>query len=71
MTTMTPTDLLAATSVRVLRGAPSPEELAAFTAVLTLRLTPAPDPAPARPATAAWSRPDRTRPYTSPRAWHT
>ncbi|MEU6528475.1 acyl-CoA carboxylase subunit epsilon [Streptomyces sp. NPDC046928] len=69
--TPTPADLLAATSVRVLRGAPSPEELAAFTAVLTLRLSPAPDPAPPRPSTAAWSRPDRTRPYTSPRAWHT
>ncbi|MGW0146920.1 acyl-CoA carboxylase subunit epsilon [Streptomyces sp. NPDC003333] len=68
---MNPTDLLAATSVRVLRGAPSPEELAAFTAVLTLRLTPAADPVRPRPSTAAWSRPDRARPYTSPRAWHT
>ncbi|MGW7663716.1 acyl-CoA carboxylase subunit epsilon [Streptomyces sp. NPDC054756] len=69
--TPTPADLLAATSVRVLRGAPSPEELAAFTAVLTLRLTPPPAPPEPRPTTAAWSRPDRTRPYTCPRAWHT
>jgi len=69
--TPTPADLLAATSVRVLRGAPSPEELAAFTAVLTLRLTPAADPVRPRPSPADWSRPDRTRPYTSPRAWHT
>ncbi|MFI7414683.1 acyl-CoA carboxylase subunit epsilon [Streptomyces sp. NPDC049627] len=66
----TPSDLLAATSFRVLRGEPSAEELAAFTAVLTLRLTAADEPAPHRPTTARWSRPERTRAYNCPRAWH-
>ncbi|MEU9055888.1 acyl-CoA carboxylase subunit epsilon [Streptomyces sp. NPDC048384] len=77
--TQTPTphpstsDLLTATSFKVLRGEPSPEELAAFTAVLTLRLT-TPDathaPTPQRPTTAHWTRPERLRTYACPRAWH-
>ena len=65
-----PSGLLAATSFRVLRGEPSAEELAAVMAVLTLRLTPQDEPAPQRPATAGWTRPDRLRSYTCPRAWH-
>jgi hypothetical protein len=64
-----PQDLLAAGSLRVLRGEPSPEELAALATVLTLRLTTPPAPAP-RP-TAHWTRPDRPAHYTCPRAWHT
>ncbi|MFI6208338.1 acyl-CoA carboxylase subunit epsilon [Streptomyces sp. NPDC051041] len=66
----TSSDLLAATSFRVLRGEPSTEELAAFTAVLTLRLTAADGPAPQRRTTAHWSRPERVRAYTCPRDWH-
>ncbi|MEU8989041.1 acyl-CoA carboxylase subunit epsilon [Streptomyces sp. NPDC048558] len=75
-TTRTPTprpsasDLLAATSFKVLRGEPSPEELAAFTAVLTLRLTTPDAPTPQRPTTAHWARPERLRAYACPRAWH-
>jgi len=65
-----PSDLLAATSFKVLRGEPSPEELAAFTAVLTLRLTTLDVPTPQRPTTAHWTRPERLRAYTCPRAWH-
>lgn len=68
--TPTPSDLLAATSFRVLRGDPSAEELAAIMAVLTLRLTPPEDPTPRRPGTAGWTRPDRLRAYNCPRAWH-
>ena len=68
--TPTTSDLLAATSFRVLRGEPSAEELAAFTAVLTLRLTAPDDPTPQRPTTAGWSRPERLRAYNCPRAWH-
>ncbi|WP_405872262.1 acyl-CoA carboxylase subunit epsilon [Streptomyces sp. NBC_00005] len=70
--TATPTaaELLTATSFRVLRGEPSAEELAAFSAVLTLRLATADEPAPQRPATARWSRPERLRAYSCPRAWH-
>lgn len=67
--TPTTSDLLAATSFRVLRGEPSAEELAAFTAVLTLRLTTADEPAARRPTTAGWSRPERLRAYNCPRAW--
>ncbi|MFE5895111.1 acyl-CoA carboxylase subunit epsilon [Streptomyces sp. NPDC056468] len=63
-------DLLAATSFKVLRGEPSPEELAAFTAVLTLRLTTPDTPTPQRPTTAHWTRPERLRTYACPRAWH-
>ncbi|MFF5479760.1 acyl-CoA carboxylase subunit epsilon [Streptomyces sp. NPDC012935] len=63
-------DLLAATSFKVLRGEPSPEELAAFTAVLTLRLTTPDAPTPQRPTTAHWTRPERLRAYACPRAWH-
>ncbi|MGW6733285.1 acyl-CoA carboxylase subunit epsilon [Streptomyces sp. NPDC055013] len=63
-------DLLAATSFKVLRGEPSPEELAAFTAVLTLRLTTPDAPTPQRPTTAHWTRPERLRTYACPRAWH-
>lgn len=66
----TTSDLLAATSFRVLRGEPSAEELAAFTAVLTLRLTTQDEPTPQRPTTARWSRPERLRTYNCPRAWH-
>ncbi|MFF6981021.1 acyl-CoA carboxylase subunit epsilon [Streptomyces sp. NPDC008343] len=62
--------LLAATSFKVLRGEPSPEELAAFTAVLSLRLTTPDAPTPQRPTTAHWTRPERLRAYTCPRAWH-
>jgi hypothetical protein len=63
-------ELLTATSFRVLRGEPSAEELAAFTAVLTLRLATVHEPAPRLPATARWSRPERLRNYSCPRAWH-
>ncbi|MER5378449.1 acyl-CoA carboxylase epsilon subunit [Streptomyces sp. NPDC002553] len=68
--TPTPSDLLAATSLRVLRGEPSAEELAAVTVVLTLLLTTPDEPAPQRPPTAGWTRPDRLGTYSSPRAWH-
>ncbi|WP_327698578.1 acyl-CoA carboxylase subunit epsilon [Streptomyces sp. NBC_00459] len=65
-----PSDLLAAASFRVLRGEPSAEELAAFTAVLTRRLTTSDEPIPRGPATVRWTRPERLRAYTCPRAWH-
>ncbi|MFF1305099.1 acyl-CoA carboxylase subunit epsilon [Streptomyces sp. NPDC058307] len=68
--TPTPSDLLAATSLRILRGEPSAEELAAITAVLTLRLTPRHEPTPQRPTTAHWTRPERIRAYNCPRGRH-
>jgi hypothetical protein len=71
VTAPSPSDLLTATSFWVLRGDPSAEELAAFVTVLTLRLTTVEDPTPRRPTTARWSRPERLRGYTCPRAWHT
>ncbi|MFJ9906856.1 acyl-CoA carboxylase subunit epsilon [Streptomyces sp. NPDC101152] len=70
MPTPTPSDLLTAASLRVLRGEPSAEELAAVMAVLTLRLTPRDEPAAQHRTTAAWTRPERLRAYNCPRAWH-
>ncbi|MDR3082195.1 MAG: hypothetical protein LBV60_14930 [Streptomyces sp.] len=35
-----------------------------------MRLATVDEPDPQRPATAHWSRPERLRGYTCPRAWH-